>query len=198
MSQFETLDLLFQQQGGTVRTAQAIEAGVSKPTFYDYVKAHGIEKVAHGIYASPDVWRDSMYLIHLRCKQAVFSHESALLFHDLTDREPLRYVITVKTGYNPSVLKKEGLRVYTVKEDLHSIGCTTAQTPFGHTVPVYDMERTICDIFRSRSHVEAQDFHEAVKEYLRRKERNIPLLLRYAKALRVERIMKPYLEAVLA
>ena len=55
MSQFEMLDLLFQQQGGTVRTAQAIAAGISKPTFYDYVKAHGIEKVAHGIYASPDV-----------------------------------------------------------------------------------------------------------------------------------------------
>lgn len=131
MNRFEVLDLLFQRQGGTVRTAQAIEAGVSKPTFYDYVKARGMEKIAHGIYASPDVWRDSMYLIHLRCKQAVFSHESALLFHDLTDREPLQYVITVKTGYNPSVLKEEGLRVYTVKEELHSVGCTTMQTPLG-------------------------------------------------------------------
>lgn len=197
MSQFETLDLLFQQQGGTVRTAQAIEAGVSKPTFYDYVKAHGMEKVAHGIYASPDVWRDSMYLIHLRCKQAVFSHESALLFHDLTDREPLQYVITVKTGYNPSVLKEEGLRVYTVKEDLHSVGCTTAQTPFGHTVPVYDMERTICDLLRSRSRVEEQSFQSALKQYVVRTDKNLRTLMRYAKLFRVEKKLRQYLEVLL-
>ena len=197
MSQFETLDLLFQQQGGTVRTAQAIEAGVSKPTFYDYVKAHGMEKVAHGIYASPDVWRDSMYLIHLRCKQAVFSHESALLFHDLTDREPLRYVITVKTGYNPSVLKEEGLRVYTVKEDLHSVGCTTAQTPFGHTVPVYDMERTICDLLRSRSRIEEQSFQSALKQYAVRTDKNLRTLMRYAKLFHVEKKLRQYLEVLL-
>ncbi len=139
-----------------------------------------------------------MYLIHLRCKQAVFSHESALLMHDLTDREPFQYVITVKTGYNPSVLKKEGLCVHTIRKELHDIGCTTAQTPFGHAVPVYNMERTICDIFRSRSQVEVQNFYGAIKAYLRRQERNIPLLLRYAKALRVERVMKPYLEVLLA
>lgn len=197
MSQFETLDLLFQQQGGTVRTAQAIEAGVSKPTFYDYVKAHGMEKVAHGIYASPDVWRDSMYLIHLRCKQAVFSHESALLFHDLTDREPLQYVITVKTGYNPSVLKEEGLRVYTVKEDLHSVGCTTAQTPFGHTVPVYDMERTICDLLRSRSRIEDQSFQSALKQYAVRTDKNLRTLMRYAKLFHVEKKLRQYLEVLL-
>lgn len=197
MSQFETLDLLFQQQGGTVRTAQAIEAGISKPTFYDYVKAHGMEKVAHGIYSSPDVWRDSMYLIHLRCKQAVFSHESALLFHDLTDREPLQYVITVKTGYNPSVLKEEGLRVYTVKEDLHSVGCTTAQTPFGHTVPVYDMERTICDLLRSRSRIEEQSFQSALKQYAVRTDKNLRTLMRYAKLFHVEKKLRQYLEVLL-
>lgn len=197
MSQFETLDLLFQQQGGTVRTAQAIEAGVSKPTFYDYVKAHGMEKVAHGIYASPDVWRDSMYLIHLRCKQAVFSHESALLFHDLTDREPLQYVITVKTGYNPSVLKEEGLHVYTVKEDLHSVGCTTAQTPFGHTVPVYDMERTICDLLRSRSRIEEQSFQSALKQYAVRTDKNLRTLMHYAKLFHVEKKLRQYLEVLL-
>lgn len=197
MSQFETLDLLFQQQSGTVRTAQAIEAGVSKPTFYDYVKARSMEKVAHGIYASPDVWRDSMYLIHLRCKQAVFSHESALLFHDLTDREPLQYVITVKTGYNPSVLKEEGLRVYTVKEDLHSVGCTTAQTPFGHTVPVYDMERTICDLLRSRSRIEEQSFQSALKQYAVRTDKNLRTLMRYAKLFHVEKKLRQYLEVLL-
>ena len=63
---------------------------------------------------------------------------------------------------------------------------------------VYDPERSLCDLFRSRSQVEVQELHGAMKEYLRWKNRNIPLFLRYAKALRVERVVKPYLEAVLA
>mgnify|MGYP000107979199 FL=1 len=72
-----------------------------------------------------------MYLLHLRVEQAVFSHETALFFHDLTDREPLEYTVTVKTGYNPSKLKAEGVQVFTIKAELHGVGLTTAQTPFG-------------------------------------------------------------------
>ena len=53
-----------------------------------------------------------MYLLHLRCAQAVFFHESALFFHDLTDREPSPYSITVKTGYNPASLQADGIKVY--------------------------------------------------------------------------------------
>ena len=66
---------------------------------------------------------------------------TALLFHDLTDREPLKYIITVKTGYNPSRLQENGFQVYTVKKDLHEIGIIAMQTSFGHSVPVYDIER---------------------------------------------------------
>ena len=63
---------------------------------------------------------------------------------------------------------------------------------------VYDAERSICDLFRSRSQVEVQDLHSALRNYLKGKKKNIPLLMRYAKALHVDRIMKPYLEALLA
>ena len=46
-----------------------------------------------------DVYKRQMYLLHLRFSQVVFSHDSALFFHDLTDRESLQYMVTVKTGY---------------------------------------------------------------------------------------------------
>ena len=139
---FEQLDQLLETQDGMLRTAQVVSAGISKPVFYDYVHSRELERVAHGIYLSKDAWVDAMYLLHLRVEQAVFSHETALFFHDLTDREPLEYTVTVKTGYNPSKLKAEGVQVFTIKAELHGVGLTTAQTPFGHTVPVYDLERT--------------------------------------------------------
>ena len=84
MTAYDRLDLLFQQNNGIVKTAQVLEIGIAKFTFYAYAKQRGVEQAAHGVYVSPDAWTDAMYLLHLRCAQAVFSHESALFFHDLT------------------------------------------------------------------------------------------------------------------
>ncbi len=197
MTQFEQLDRLFAAHGGILKTAMVVEAGIVKPVWYDYVKKRGVEQVAHGIYAAPDAWTDAMYLVHLRCAQAVFSHETALFFHDLTDREPMQYAVTVKTGYNPSALKSDGVQVYTIKKELHDVGITTMQTPFGHPVPVYDMERTICDMIRSRSSVEMQTFQDALKQYARRKEKNLRRLMQYAGLFRVEKPLRQYMEVLL-
>ena len=197
MNQFELLNQLIKEHGGTIQTFQVLEAGISKPVFYAYVKEKGVEQAAHGVYVSTDAWTDAMYLLHLRCKQAVFSHETALFFHDLTDREPIRYTVTVRTGYNPSRLQENGIQVYTIKRELHEIGVITAKTPFGHTVPVYDMERTICDLLRSRSRMEIQVFQDALKQYVRRKDKNLRTLMQYATMFHVEKILRQYLEVLL-
>ena len=192
MTQFEKLDLLLRECGGTIQTFQVLNNGISKSVFYAYVKERGLEQAAHGVYVSPDTWTDAMYLLHLRCGQAVFSHETALFFHDLTDREPLKYTITVRTGYNPSRLQEDGFQVYTVKKDLHEIGIIAMQTSFGHSVPVYDMERTICDLLRSRKNVEMQVFQDALKQYAKRKDKNLRMLMKYAAMFHVENILRPY------
>ncbi len=86
MTQFEKLDLLLCECGGTIQTFQVLNNGISK-WFYAYVKERGLEQASHGVYVSPNTWTSTslMYLLHLRCGQAVFSHETALFFHDLTE-----------------------------------------------------------------------------------------------------------------
>ena len=197
MSQFQQLDQLMERQDGMLRTGQVLAAGISKPVFYQFVQSRGLEQAAHGIYLSKDAWVDAMYLLHLRCPQAVFSHETALFFHDLTDREPNPYSITVKTGYNPASLQADGIKVYTIKKELHDVGIVTMNTPFGNPVPVYDMERTICDLIRSRSGIEMQIFQDALKQYAKRKDKNLRKLMRYAQMFRVEKLLRQYLEVLL-
>lgn len=197
VTQFEQLDHLFAANGGILKTAHVVSAKIPKPILYDYVKERGVEQAAHGVYISADAWTDAMYLLHLRCSQAVFSHETALFFHDLTDREPTQYAITVRTGYNPSALKSDGVQVYTIKKELHEVGVTMMKTPFGHDVPVYDMERTICDIVRSRSNVEMQTFRNALKQYAHRKDKDLRRLMHYAELLRVEKTLRQYMEVLL-
>ena len=194
---FEQLDRLLTEHDGMLQTAQVIASGIVKPIFYEYVKEKNLQQVAHGIYVSEDAWVDAMFLLHLRCNQAVFSHESALFFHDLTDREPSKYSVTVRRGYSPTRLKAEGLSVYTMKPELFDVGLSSSQTPFGHTVPVYDMERTICDLLRSRSRIEIQTFQGALKAYARRKDKNLRALMQYAGMFKVEKILRQYLEVLL-
>lgn len=197
MTRFEQLEQMLTEHGGMLQTAQVIAAGISKPIFYDFIREKGLEQASHGVYVSADAWIDAMFLIHLRCAQAVFSHETALLFHDLTDREPSPYSVTVKRGYSPSRLKADGIAVYTIKPELHEIGITHLQTPFGHTVPVYDMERTICDLIRNRRNIEIQTLQGGLKQYVLRKDKNLRVLMRYAGLFHVEKVLRQYLEVLL-
>lgn len=197
MTLFERLDARLREQGGLLRTADAVADGISKSYFYDFVKKRGLEQAAHGVYLSDDAWADPMYLLALRCGQAVFSHDTALFLHDLTDREPTQYTVTVKTGYNPSKLAASGVKVYTVKKELYPLGVEKAQTPFGHEITVYDMERTVCDIVRSRSTVPTQTFQDAIRQYSQRKDKNLRRLMQYARAFRIEKILRNYLEVLL-
>lgn len=197
MTQLEQLDILLEKHGGMLYTNQVIAMGISKPIFYNYIRTRKMEQVAHGVYASEDAWVDAMFLLHLRCKQAVFSHETALYFHDLTDREPCRYSVTVKRGYSPSRLKKDGICVYTIKAELYEIGIMAAQTSFGNSVLVYDMERTICDLIRCRNNIEIQTFQDALKQYVHRKDKNLRTLMHYAEKFRVEKILRQYMEVLL-
>lgn len=104
---------------------------------------------------------------------------------------------TVKTGYNPSKLKADGIKVYTVREELYEIGKSEAQTPFGNTVLAYDPERTVCDIIRSRGGVEIQAFKDSLRHYAKRRNKNLRLLMQYAQAFHVEKILGQYLEVLL-
>ncbi len=197
MKQAERMDHMLAEQGGLMRLSAAREAGISKPVFYDYVRAHDLERRAPGIYCARDSWVDAMYLLHLRFGQAVFSHESALYLLDMTDREPTTHMVTVKTGHNTAKLKEEGVKVFTIKADLQEVGLINAVTTFGHTVPVYDRERTICDVLRSRRSMEVQTIRSALRAYVRRTDKNLRKLMQYAELFRVEKILRQYLEVLL-
>ncbi len=191
------LEALAAKHHGVLKTEDVVAAGISKKTLAEFVKKRGFERVFHGIYCDPDAWPDSLYLLQLRCPKTVFSHETALFLHDLTDREPLAYTVTAKTGYNPSHLTSEGIKVYTIRKELFDIGLANALTPFGNLVNVYNMERTICDVIRSRSTVETQVLHDSLKQYTKRKDKNLHQLMEYAKQFHIDRILRQYLEVLL-
>jgi predicted transcriptional regulator of viral defense system len=197
MSKAEILDALVLEGRGYLRTADAENAGVSRSYLGHYVKKRAFERVAHGIYASQDTWPDGMFVIQSRYPSAIFSHESALFLLGLTDREPSRYSITLKAGTNSTLLARESIKVYKVKADLLEEGLIDAISTGGHVIRSYSPERTIVDIVRSRSGIEIQDYQTALKEYTRMKGKNLPQLMRLAKAFSVEKVVRQYMEVLI-
>ncbi|MBQ5561540.1 MAG: type IV toxin-antitoxin system AbiEi family antitoxin domain-containing protein [Lachnospiraceae bacterium] len=182
---------------GLLLTKEAIRCGVSKQRLYHFIKENQYEKVAHGIYASPEAWEDEAYILSLRCSQGVFSHDEALYLHDLIDREPIKRTITIYTGYGTSRLVKDGIKVFTVKKELLDVGKEYIVTSFGHKIPIYNKERTICDLVRSRSWFEIQDYQTAIKSYLKQKDKDLNRLMEYARLFHVDKKLREYMEVIL-
>ena len=132
-----------------------------------------------------------------RFKRGIFSLETALFLWNLTDRTPGKFHMTFPGTYNLSKPKAEGILCSGAKEPYYSLGITKAQTPSGNTVAVYDAERTLCDVLRSRNRVDVSVVTDAFKRYAAKKEKNIPLMSQYAKTLKVEEKLRSYLEVLL-
>lgn len=182
---------------GILLTKNAIEAGISKHALYNFIRNNGFEKAAHGVYASPETWKDENYILSLRCPQGVLSHDEALYYHGLTDREPLQKTITIYTGYGTSRMVADGIKVFTVKKELLDIGKEIVKTSYGHDIPLYNRERTICDLIHSRNRFEIQDFQTALKTYIMGKNKNLNRLMEYAKLFHVDKKIREYMEVLL-
>jgi predicted transcriptional regulator of viral defense system len=182
---------------GMITTKDVVAKNQSKEKFYNYLKRNNFEKISRGIYASKDAWVDPLLVAHMRCPKAVISHDAALHYYGLVDREPLAPTLTIYSGYNTSRLKAAGYKVFYVKKEYLGAGKVEVVDFDGNTIPMYDMERTMCDLLRNRNSFEIQDFNAALKAYARKKEKNITKLFEYSRMLRVEKVMRTYMEVLL-
>jgi predicted transcriptional regulator of viral defense system len=193
----DKLQSLLTKAGGTVTTAQANEAGVSNERLRLLVKSGDLERAAFGVYILSDEFADKMYIAQLRRPKIIYSHETALFLHDLTDRDPVGYTVTVPAGYNAVKLREESFTVFTIKRELHEAGTTEIMTMFGHTVVAYGLERTICDCLRSRNRMDIAVVTDAIKRYARRKDKNLNTLMRMAETFGVAKLLRSYMEVLL-
>ena len=166
-------------------------AGITKAEFYRYIHENELEPVFRGIYAPKEELADELYILHRRCPQAVFSHDEAFYCHGLSEREPLIHTMTIYSGYNAHRLKADGkCRVYTVKRELLDVGKTMMRDSFGNAIPMYNLERTLCDLVRSRSSIEIQEFNAVVRAYAVRRDKDLNRLMEYAELFHIDKLMR--------
>ena len=82
------------------------------------------------------------------------------------------------TDHQLSIPMAKGLLVHSVKKDLIDVGICSKKTIFGNEVKTYDVERTICDIFKDRNNQDIEIVLDAIKRYFRRKDRDLNKLMK--------------------
>ena len=67
----------------------------------------------------------------------------------------------------------------------------------GHTIATYDLERTLCDVIRSRNKIDNQIVIDAIKQYSQNKAKDLHRLYQYAGEFGIEKILHRYLEVLI-
>lgn len=179
-----------------VKTETANEYGISNERLRLLEKQGEIEKVDYGLYVHKDTPIDLLYIYQQR-RRVIYSHETALYLHDLTDRDPLNYSGTVTKGYNSKKLKELGFDIYYTKKEWYSVGVVKVKTSFGNDVRVYSMERTLCDLLKSKHRLEKSLIIEAFQTYIKRSDKNLHDLMKMAKLFKVENKVRTYMEMLM-
>lgn len=185
------------EHGGIIDTRIASQHGISKAMLYKLCKSNQIHRIVKGQYILPDDIQDELLSISRRSNKIIFSHETALFLHGISDRTPFEHTVTAPSGCLPSASIKSECKVYYIKPELFELGKTTLETPAGNDVTAYDLERTICDVIRSRNKLGTETFLTALKMYAANPKRDLNKLNSYAKQLRIDKVLRQYLEVLL-
>ena len=180
----------------TVSVAEAEAMGVSRAVLSFWAGKGAIQRVAHGVYASAETIPDELALIAGKSEYIVFSHETALVLHGLHNRIPLLPSFTLPTGRRSPRSLDGRACVYHANPEWYGLGRSVATSFQGHEVPCYDVERTVCDIIRSRSRMDDESYLGAIRAYGASSGKNLPLLFRYAEVMgmagKVHRVMEVF------
>ena len=197
MDYITELTAIASEHGGIIEAKIAAQRGISKAMLYKLCKEDKIHRIVKGQYILPDDMQDELLSISKSSDKIIFSHETALFLHGISDRTPFEHTVTAPSGCIPSAAIKSECKVYYIKPELFELGKTTLITPAGNEVQAYDLERTICDVIRSRNKLGTETFLAALKMYAASPKKNLNKLNTYAKQMRVEKVLRQYLEVLL-
>jgi predicted transcriptional regulator of viral defense system len=191
---------LFTEHGGMLRTSKAIRLGIHPRTLYALRDAGEIEQVGRGLYrlsTAPPLSNPDLVPIAIRIPRAVVCLISALAHHGLTTQVPHAVDIALPSHAQIPKIDNIPLRVFWYPESSFRAGAEVVVID-DVSVRIFSAEKTIADCFKYRNKIGLDLAIEALRAYGKRTPKpNRAALIKFAQINRVQKIMRPYLEAVL-
>ncbi len=197
MDNIEAIKEMLAQNNGIITASQVTEADIPRHYLKKLVDSKLLTRVDRGIYIKTEILEDEMYILQYKYGKGIFSHETALFIHGLTDRTPMKFTMTFPYGYHVHSLKNENVKIKKTIKELYGLGLINGVSPYGNTIRLYDMERTLCDIVKGNNTCDIQVVNQAMKQYASMPGKNVTKLFDYAEKLRVKPKVLNYMEVLL-
>lgn len=197
MNFYDKILRIVEKNNGYITTKEVVKNGINKIFLTNMVKKGILVRLSRGYYGLPEYIEDNYYKIASKSKNARFSMATALYLHNLSDRTPLVYNITLPYGYSGVLQKEKNVILNFVKREILDLGVIEMESPFGMKIKVYDVERTICDIIKNKNKMDAEIFSKALKEYFKKKDKNLSKLTNYARKMNIEKKVTEYMDILL-
>lgn len=184
---------------GIAKTAELVDAGLSKTDICKLCNDNYIVRVRHGYYSLADANDTSEeQLIQTLLPEAIVCVESALFHYGYSDFAPRIWTLAVPRTMTKTKINMDTLlyKPYYIQNKLYELGRTFADFD-GVKLPVYDRERTICDCFKYRTKLDNEIFNKAVNAYVADDNKNLSNLSKYAKEMKVYKKVMELMEVLL-
>ncbi len=183
---------LFSENNYIMTTAELCESKLYYADIRQLLDSGFIKRIRRGYYRWIEGSEISeVAIINNLFPDAVFCMETALFYYKYSDRSPAEWSFTIDR--NVSKLRTNidypFIKAYRMRSDLVALGETTGEIDFTN-VQIYDRDRTICDVLKNMNKMDREIFNKAIQGYVNDPEKNIPNLLEYANALRVQKRAK--------
>ncbi|MFZ2096439.1 MAG: type IV toxin-antitoxin system AbiEi family antitoxin domain-containing protein [Anaerolineales bacterium] len=190
---------IFENHNGFLHTQQAIRFGIAPRTLYQMRDSGTILRESRGLYrlASADLSSNlDLVQVAMKIPKGVICLISALSFQNLTTQIPHQVYVALPNYSEKPRLEYPPIRIFWLSQKAYSAGIEDHNLN-GIIVKIYRIEKTVADCFKFRNKIGLDVALEALREYRKSVAFNIETLLNYARIDRVERVIKPYLEAIL-
>lgn len=190
---------VFRRHGGILRMADALRSGINRSTFYALRDAGLTEQLSRGLYRLADtepLGNPDLVTVALKVPKGVICLLSALSFHELTTQVPHEIYVAIARNAEAPRLDSPPVRSFRFSGKAFTEGVET-HTIDDVEIRIYSREKTLADCFKYRNKIGLDTTLEALRLYKDQGRVNVEDLLRYASVCRVEKAMRPYLEAVL-
>ena len=106
---------IIKKNNGIIFSNKLDEYNIDRHVLYSLVQDGLLNRIAHGIYASPDKDINEFWLIGKKYKNGVYSHNTALYFYGMTDRTPLQLDMTFPSNNR---VNNDLLNVHYIKKNI--------------------------------------------------------------------------------
>lgn len=198
-NKYEAYKKIFDANSGILRASTAVKLGIPEHVVYDMVRKGQVIKESRGLYRlaeSEPLGNPDLVYVGLMIPKGVVFLISALYFHNLTTQIPHQIYIALPQSIKKPRIAYPPTKYFYLSKAPYEAGIEEHNLD-GVRVRIYNKEKTVADCFKHRNQVGMDVALEALKDYLRLSSPNISLLMEYARIDRVERVMRPYVEALL-